>query len=287
MRIRKSQATKCQLIKATIPKDDTLVYFQLYSKNPRIPYKNGEYPIPVLSNLILVDKDFNYLDGTKNNEKHICVEATLKKGEYYLFADSNFRFTSEGNHGYTITAYSNREIPLENVTEKNDVGKLLHKAMIDYCKKKEKPIPQKNGVNFYGTPAFSQDIPYRVLMFENPTDNTLAIKIGLVCRGSKSCSFYCDEVAGEDESIVVKNIRPKESVCTIVMYHSLSSLFKFKVNFTSPRDEKDKEYNHEVFNEEGEELDKEGKLLQYYIEKENEIIIGIDNKYQHLSLIHI
>ena len=281
LRIKKSQATKCQLIKATIPKDDTLVYFQLYSKNPRIPYKNGEYPIPVLSNLILVDKDFNYLDGTKNNEKHICVEATLKKGEYYLFADSNFRFTSEGNHGYTITAYSNREIPLENVTEKNDVGKLLHKAMIDYCKKKEKPIPQKNGVNFYGTPAFSQDIPYRVLMFENPTDNTLAIKIGLVCRGSKSCSFYCDEVAGEDESIVVKNIRPKESVCTIVMYHSLSSLFKFKVNFTSPQEEVDKEYNHEVFNEEGEELDKEGKLLQYYIEKENEIIIGIDNKYQH------
>ena len=36
-----------------------------------------------------------------------------------------------------------------------------------------------------------------------------------------------------------------------------------------------------MFNEEGEELDKEGKLLQYYIEKENEIIIGIDNKYQH------
>jgi len=280
IRIRKSQATKCQLIKVTIPKDDTLVYFQLYSKNPRIPYKNGEYPNPVLSNLILVDKDFNYLDATKDNQMHICVEATLKKGEYYLFADSNFRFTSEGNHGYTVTAYSNIEIPLENITEKNDVGKLLHKTMIDYCKKKEKPIPQKNGVNFYVTQAFSKDVPYRVLMFENPTDKALAIKAELVCKGSKSCSFYCDEVAGEKESIMVKNIRPKENVCILIMYHSLSSLFEYKLTFLPPQEEDDKDYNHEVFNEEGEELDNEGKLLQYYMETDDNIIIGIDSKYQ-------
>ena len=280
IRIRKSQATKCQLIKVTIPKDDTLVYFQLYSKNPRIPYKNGEYPNPVLSNLILVDKDFNYLDATKDNQMHICVEATLKKGEYYLFADSNFRFTSEGNHGYTVTAYSSIEIPLENITEKNDVGKLLHKTMIDYCKKKEKPIPQKNGVNFYVTQAFNKDVPYRVLMFENPTDKALAIKTELVCKGNKSCSFYCDEVAGEQENIMVKNIRPKENVCILIMYHSLSSLFEYKLTFLPPQEEDDKDYNHEVFNEEGEELDNEGKLLQYYMDNDDNIIIGIDSKYQ-------
>ena len=285
LRIRKSQATKCQLIKVTIPKDDTLVYFQLFSKNPRIPYKNGEYPNPVLSNLILVDKDFNYINATKDNKMHICIESVLNKGEYYLFADANFRFTNEGNHGYTITAYSNIEIPLENITEKSDVNKLIHKAMIDYCKKKEKPNPQKNGVNFYVTEAFNKDIPYRVLMFENPTDKKLAIKTELVYKGNKSCSFYCDDFSHEKESIMVKNINPKETVCILIMYHSLSSLFEYNLAFITPRDEIDKDYNHEVFNEEGEELDENGKLVQYYVEIDDNIIIGIENKYiQNLKL---
>ena len=279
LRIKKSQATKCQIIKVTIPKDDTLVYFQLYSKNPRIPYKNGEYPNPVLSNLILVDKDFNYINATKDNQMHICVESVLKKGVYYLFADSNFRFTNEGIHGYTVTAYSNIEIPLENVTEKNEVGKLLQKSMIDYCKKKEKPIPQKNGVNFYVTQAFNKDLPYRLLMFENPTDKALAIKAELVCKGEKSCSFYCDETAGEAETTMVKNIKPKDTVCIIIMYHSLSSLFEYKLTFLPPQEADDKDYNHEVFNEEGEELVDGGKLMQYYLENDDNIIIGIESKY--------
>ena len=285
LRIRKLQATKCQLIKVTVPSDNTLIYFQLYSKNPRIPYKNGEYPNPVLSNLILADKDFKYISSTKDNKMHICVEAVLNKGEYYLFADSNFRYTDEGIHGFTVTAYSNIEIPIENITEKNDVNKLLHKTMIDYCKKKEKPNPQKNGVNFYVTEAFNKDIPYRVLMFENPTDKTFAIKTTLKYKGSKSCSFYCDNFALEKESVVVKNINPKETICTLIMYHSLSSLFEYDLHFISPEKEIDKEYNHEVFKEEGEELDNEGKLIQYFLETDDNIFIGIENKYnQKLKL---
>ena len=117
-------------------------------------------------------------------------------------------------------------------------------------------------------------------MFENPTDKALAIKTELVCKGNKSCSFYCDEVAGEQENIMVKNIRPKENVCILIMYHSLSSLFEYKLTFLPPQEEDDKDYNHEVFNEEGEELDNEGKLLQYYMDNDDNIIIGIDSKYQ-------
>ena len=278
IRIRKSQATKCQLIKVTIPKDDILVYFQLYSKNPRIPYKNGEYPNPVLSNLILADKDFNFIAATKNNEMHICIEVTLKQGEYYLFADSNFRFTNEGNHGYSITAYSSIDIPMENITEKNEVGKLLHKTMIDYCKKKEKPHPQKNGVNFYVTEAFNKELPYRVLVLENTTDKIIGIKTELKYKGTNSCSFYCDDVAGEKENIVNKNIKAKETICTLIMYHTLSSLFEYKLAFVNPQEDDDKDYNHEVFNEEGEAVDTDGKLKQYILETDDNIFIGISSE---------
>ena len=50
LKIKKAEATKCQLIKVTIPQNNTLIYLQLYGKNPRIPNKNGEYPKIALSN---------------------------------------------------------------------------------------------------------------------------------------------------------------------------------------------------------------------------------------------
>ena len=277
LKIKKSEATKCQLIKVTIPQDNTLVYLQLYSKNPRIPYKNGEYPKPVLSNLILVDKDFNYIDSTKHNEMQICVEATLKKGEYYLFADSNYRYTYQGPHGYTITAYSNIDIPLENVTEKNKVSELLRKVLIDFCKKNEKPFPQKNGVDYYVTKAFSEKFPFRVLVFDNKSEEKVAVKAELICKGDKSCSFYCDDIADEKNNTLVKNINIKESICIIIMYHSLSSLFEHKLTFVEPIEDDDKDYYHEVFDEEPEDLSENGELKQYYIEGDDNVIIGIES----------
>jgi len=56
----------------------------------------------------------------------------LKKGDYYLFSNANFRYnTGMENHGYTVTAYSGINIPMENITEKNPVRQLLRKVVID------------------------------------------------------------------------------------------------------------------------------------------------------------
>ena len=41
IKIDKSKNNKYQLIKSTVNDDDTLVYFQLYGKNPRIPKKKA------------------------------------------------------------------------------------------------------------------------------------------------------------------------------------------------------------------------------------------------------
>ena len=279
LKIKKNEATKCQLIKVTIPQDNTLVYFQLYGKNPRIPNKNGEYPKTALSNLILVDKDFNYLEASAGNNMHICVESTLKKGEYYLFCDANFRYNQDmGNHGYTITAYSGVNIPMENVTAKNAVPDLLRKVVIDYCKKKEKANPQKNGVNVYVTKSFNKDIPYKVLTFENTSNNNYSVTVSIEFKGSKSCCFYCDDVATENDIKVVKNVNAKQTICVIIMYHSLSSLFNFNCTISDAKEQKDPTYNHPVFDEEGEAIDDKGKLTQYILEKDDDsYYIGIDN----------
>ena len=279
IKVRKNEATKCQLIKVTIPQDNTLVYFQLYGKNPRIPNKNGEYPQTALSNLILVDKNFNYLEASAGNNMHICVESTLKKGEYYLFCDANFRYNKGmGFHGYTITAYCGVNIPMENVTGKNPVPDLLRKVVIDYCKKKEKANPQKNGVNVYVTKSFNKDIPYKVLTFENTSNNNYAVTVGIEFKGEKSCSFYCDDVATESDIKVIKNINAKQTTTVIIMYHTLSSLFNFNCTISDAKDQKDPIYNHAVFDEEGEAIDDKGKLTQYILEKDDDsYYIGIDN----------
>ena len=279
LKIKKDEATKCQLIKVIIPQDDTLVYFQLYGKNPRIPNKKGEYPTTALSNLILVDKDFNYLEASAGNNMHICVEGTLKKGVYYLFCDANFRYNAGmGNHGYTITAYSGIDIQMENVTSKNTVPELLRKVVIDYCKKKEKANPQKNGVNVYVTKSFNKDIPYKVLTFENTSNNNYDITVGIECKGTKSCCFYCDDVATESDLKVVKKVNAKQTTAVIIMYHSLSSLFNFNCTITDSKEENDPVYNHAVFDEEGEAIDDKGKLTQYILEKDDDsYYIGIDN----------
>ena len=279
LKIKKTEATKCQLIKVTIPEDNTLVYFQLYGKNPRIPNKKGEYPKTALSNLLLVDKDFNYIEASAGNNMHICVESTLKKGVYYLFCDANFRYNQGmGNHGYTVTAYCGINIPMENVTNNNPVPDLLRKVVIDYCKKKEKANPQKNGVNVYVTKSFNKDIPYKVLTFENTSNNNYAITVSIECKGSKSCCFYCDDVATENDLKVVKNVKAKQTIAVIIMYHSLSSLFNFNCTITDAKEESDPNYNHPVFDEEGEAIDDKGKLTQYILEKDDEsYYIGIDN----------
>ena len=279
LKIKKLEATKCQLIKVQIPQDNTLAYFQLYGKNPRIPNKNGEYPKTALSNLILVDSNFNYLEASAGNNMHICVESTLEKGEYYLFCDANFRYNEGmGNHGYTITAYSSVNIPLENVTTKKDVPSLLRKVIIDYCKKKEKSHPQNNGVNVYVTKSFNEDIPYKVLTFENTSNKNYAVTVYIESKGSKSCCFYCDEVASENDTKVTKNVKAKETIAVIIMYHSFYSLFNFHATISDSKEPKDPIYNHPVFDEEGEAIDYKGELTQYILEKDDDsYYIGIDN----------
>ena len=289
LKVRKEQAIKCQLIKVTIPQDNTLVYFNLYGKNPRIPNKEGKYPKTSLSNLILVDKDFNYIDSIAENKMHICVEGTLNKGDYYLFCDANFRYnTNIENHGYTITAYCGIHIPMENVTEKKDVKSLLRKVVIDYCQKKVTPSKVKKDVYEYITSSFNKDLPYKVVAYENNSDINYTLSFEIKCKGEKSCSFYCDDVAGEDDIRVVKTIEAKKTTAIIIMYHSKSSLFDICRRVMDYKKVYDPFYNHPVFDKEGEFINLENTLKQYILEKDKDTVyIGIENTSKEKTLLKL
>ena len=72
------------LIKVTIPQDNTLVYFQLYGKNPRIPNKNGEYTKNDLSNLIIAYEPVYSIGTGDVMDNETIEEVILWIKEYML-----------------------------------------------------------------------------------------------------------------------------------------------------------------------------------------------------------
>ena len=105
----------------TVNKSQVHTYLSLYQKNPRIITKQGYYQKTALCFMMLCDKDFNYINSMASTDMHICVEETLKKGEYYIFCDVNYRYIGD-NHGFNITSYGECELPLENMTKSGKIN---------------------------------------------------------------------------------------------------------------------------------------------------------------------
>ena len=85
---------------------------------------------------------------------------------------------------------------MENVESKKAVPDLLRKAVIHYRKKKEKTNPHRI-VRMYILQNLLIKIYLIVLTFENTSNNNYAVTVGIEYKGSKSCCFYCDDVAKE------------------------------------------------------------------------------------------
>ena len=301
IRISKPQAKKCQIIKIKVLSKECHAYLQLYQKNPRIILSDGSYQKPELAYLILTDKNFNYITSMTNNNMHLCVEHNLERGDYYLFCDVNYRYVNPNQkvHGYNITSYSENEIQLEIITEEVNIKECLHKAMISYCKNKIKPYMQ-NKVNVYFSRSFNDDVPFVVGYFDNTSSVDNKISIDLKSKGEKSCCFYCDDVANEDDECIIKDLPSKKNCIFLVMKYSMTSLFTINYLITSNLEKLESKKkavdnakiktillknsqvskkldSNIVFNEEGKPLDIEQSLIQYVLEINEGYIIGLEN----------
>ena len=301
IRISKPQAKKGQLIKITVLNKNCHSYFQLYQKNPRILLFDGTYQKPALSYLILTDNHFNFITSISNNNTHLCVESVLERGTYYLFCDVNYRYINQNQkvHGYNVTTYSSYELKLENVTEEVNIKECLKKAMISYCKKKIKPKIIKD-INVYFSKSFNDDLPFVVGFFENNTNINNKISIDIKNRGEKSCCFYYDDIAIEDDECIIKDLPSKNNCIFLVMKYSLTSLFTINYLITSNLEQletkkkavdtakiktillKNSRVSKNldtkiVFNEEGKPLDIDPSLIQYILEIDDGYLIGLEN----------
>ncbi len=301
IRISKPLAKKCQLIKIKVLSKECHTYLQLYQKNPRIILSDGSYQRPELAYLILTDKNFNYITSISSNNMHLCVEHNLERGDYYLFCDVNYRYANSNQkvHGYNVTSYSENEIQLDIVTEEVNIKECLHKAMISYSKNKIKPY-MNNKVNIYFSKTFNDDLPFVVGYFDNTSNIDNKISIDLKSKGGKSCCFYCDDVANEDDECIIKDLPAKKNNIFLVMKYYMTSLFTINYlvtsNFEKLESKKKAVDNAKiktillknsqiskkldskiVFNEEGKPLDIEPSLIQYVLEINEGYIIGLEN----------
>ena len=307
IRIQKTEAVKCQILKVDVPQNNVHAFLQLYQKNPRIILNDGTYQPTVLCYLILVDSNLNYIDSMSTNDMHICVEQTLNKGTYYLLCDLNYRYCNKNgkNHGYNVTAYAPVAITLSNITSQVDANTIMHKAMISFCKKEITPEIKSDGaLKIYSYRTYTKQLPFMVTGYENTSNNYLKLTTDVKEKGDKSFYIYCDNYASEDETTVIKPIPPKSMTCVIVLKYSNSSIFTCtssicgsSTNEAKTLEEKGKNKaktntnkgntnvvpsnsidNNPVFKTEGEKFDEQGYLVQYLLNgNNNSYVIGLEN----------
>ena len=171
--------------------------------------------------------------------------------------------------------------------------------MISYCKNNIKSYIL-NKVNVYFTKSFNDDLPFVVGYFENNSNTDNKISIDLKNKGEKSCCFYCDDIANEDDECIIKDLPAKKDNIFLVMKYSMTSLFTINYLITSNFEKletKKKAVDNAkiktillknskisknldtkiVFNEEGQPLDIEPNLIQYVLEINEGYIIGLEN----------
>ena len=307
LKIKKEDAVRCQLIKVTVTKNQVHTYLSLYQKNPRIITKQGYYQKTSLAFIMLCDKDFNYINSMANTDMHICVEHTLKRGEYYIFCDVNYRYVGN-NHGYNITSYGEYGIPLENMTKSNriNISEALEKAMFSYCKVRNiKPNKNSQGIETYSQ-NYGKDIPFMLLVFNNTSNNYYQANIEAKARGTKSFCIYCDSDASEDSLKVTKQMPPKTARAVMIMKYTNSSLFSISYGVSASSaaaaaasknkgiantgtntnqqqqaasaNDDDDIRNDPVFKQDGEPIDEDGTIYQYFKEEKNGFSIGLENR---------
>lgn len=132
--------TEQHLVSSLIVEEDTQCYLQIHQKYQRFVLKDGSYPKQTIFTLMLLDEHFNFMESVWSENNIDCIEIKLKKGQYYLISDINYRLQyGEKSHGYSLSCYSEKTCKLE--LKKDLIGdEVLKLALISYARLKLKAI---------------------------------------------------------------------------------------------------------------------------------------------------
>ena len=138
-------------------------------------------------------------------------------------------------------------------------------------------------MQIYISKNYNSDIPFLLACFVNPTQNSYKIKLEVKAKGSKSFCIYNDNTATENDTSVIKEIKPASAITLSVLKYSLSSMFSLCYTVLSSDDKSTNEDANPVFDEEGEQIDENGNLYQYILEVNNGngYTIGLENTSQY------
>jgi hypothetical protein len=197
-------------------------------------------------------------------------------------------------------------ITLSNITSLVDANSIMHRAMIDFCKKNVTPNKKSSGLSIYTYKTYTKQLPFMVTAYENTSNNYYKTTTEINCKGEKSFCIYCDNHATEKDSIVTKQLPPRSMTCVIILKYSNSSIFSCSstIQASSEKEAKAEEskknvnnninynnnydnsnynipqgnINHPVFNMGGEPIDDNGYLVQYLLENgDDTYVVGLEN----------
>lgn len=272
---------------------DTNIIIQFHQKNPKFCNFNI---FSIISYMIITDIDCEYIDSISSIESNYSIELNLKKGKYFLITDIIYRYiTSMDNfHGYTINTYSKEKINILKNNENNLNLNLNHKeiitnAVINYSNKNLAPKRDEFDLDIYEQNLKNKNkFPFLFILFDNSSsdfDKNINIKINnLNDLASKNYAYYLDfenlNNLKKNEDEINDTLLQKES--KLIMVLKLKEEFNFKINYhISPKITEEQLIEYTKLYGVDEELDEDGKIIQYLIEYDDGFIVLIENNYNN------
>ena len=272
---------------------DTNIIIQFHQKNPKFYNINI---LSVTSYMIITDIDYEYIDSVSSVDSTYSIELNLKKGKYFLISDIIYRYiySIDNYHGYTINTYSKEKINLLKNNENNLNLNINHKeiitnAVINYSNKSLAPKRHELDLDIYEQNLKNRNkFPFLFILFDNSSsdfDKNINIKINNINNSiTKNYAYYLDfenlNSVNINEDEINDSLSQKE--IKLIMVLKLKEQFNFKINYhITPRITEEQLIEYTKIYGVSEELDEEGKIIQYLIEYDDGFIVLIENKYDN------
>ena len=148
---------------------------------------------------------------------------------YYIFCDVIYRYRYEENSGYTISVYSEHKLKnLSNVTNIINGNEYLKKVVYNCC---EKYYLEKTASEEYDNYRKNEDskFPFICCCMHNKSYNKLKIEFNIESEDEyvDGC-FYCEENTKEEDTTLIKILKPYSFEVCITIPYFLTSKYKLK-----------------------------------------------------------
>ena len=273
---------------------DTNIIIQFHQKNPKFNNINNNFS--VTSYMIITDIDYEYIDSVSSIDSNYSIELNLKKGKYFLISDIIYRyiFSIDNYHGYTINTYSKEKINLLKNNENNLNLNINHKeiitnAVINYSNKSLAPKRHELDLDIYEQNLKNRNkFPFLFILLDNSSsdfDKNINIRINNINNSiTKNYAYYLDfenlNSVNINEDEINDSLSQKE--IKLIMVLKLKEQFNFKINYRiTPKITEEQLIEYTKIYGVSEELDEDGKIIQYLIEYDDGFIVLIENKYEN------